>query len=49
MIGYFFRPGVHRELLQQAEFLRVIFAGIFALLSFLLDRKISEVLCTIPT
>jgi hypothetical protein len=33
MIGRFSRPGVYRELLQQAEFLRVIFAGIFAVLS----------------
>ena len=40
MIGRFSRPGVYRELLQQGEFLRVIFAGIFALLSLLLDRGI---------
>ncbi len=40
MIGRFSRPGVYRELLQQAEFLRVIIAGILALLSFLLDRGI---------
>ena len=40
MIGRFSRPGVYRELLQQAEFSRVIFAGIFALLSLLLDRGI---------
>ena len=33
MIGRFSRPGIYRELLQQGEFLRVIFAGIFALLS----------------
>ena len=40
MIGRFSRPGVYSELLQQAEFLRVILAGILALLSFLLDRGI---------
>jgi len=40
MIGRFSRPGVYRELLQQKEFLRVIFAGIFALLSLLLDKGI---------
>ena len=40
MIGRFSRPGVYRELLQQTEFLRVIFAGIFALLSFLLDKGV---------
>ena len=40
MIGRFSRPGVYRELLRQTEFLRVIFAGIFALLSLLLDKGI---------
>ncbi len=40
MIGRFSHPGVYRELLQQAEFLRIIFAGFFALFSYFLDRGI---------
>ena len=40
MIGRFSRPGVYRELLQQAAFLRVVLAGFFALLSLLLDKGI---------
>ena len=40
MIGRFSRPGVYRELLQQGDFIRVVLAGIFALLSLLLDRGI---------
>lgn len=40
MIGRFSRPGVYRELLQQGDFIRVVLAGIFALLSLLLDRRI---------
>ncbi len=40
MIGRFSRPGVYRELLQQGEFIRVVLAGIFALLSFFMDRGI---------
>ena len=43
MIGRFSRPGVYRELLQQGEFLRVISAGIFALLSFFMYRGIYPV------
>ena len=40
MIGRFSHPGIYRELLQQAKFLRIIFAGIFALFSYFLDRGI---------
>jgi Cd2+/Zn2+-exporting ATPase len=40
MIGRFSRPGVYRELLQKKEFLRVVLAGILALLSLPLDRGI---------
>jgi Cd2+/Zn2+-exporting ATPase len=40
MIGRFSRPGVYRELLQQEDFIRVVLAGIFALLSLLLDKGI---------
>lgn len=40
MIGRFSRPGVYRELLQKKEFLRVVLAGILALLSLFVDRGI---------